>query len=247
MHISYKGAIHMKNQSGPTTLRRAAACVFSLIMAGLLSAPTLAAPEPESAQEQPLIRESGIQQDAPSEVVVFDGSNVAPWRMYLGSSSNWMVPVEGPETTAYKSNVVIVRRVDHMKKDDAVQAEWKGGLGQVYFQEFKTLDLTTLAAQGGALSMVIRIDKEPKKSVDLKMDCGYPCAGTLNMTKLFKAVPKDQWLRVSFKISCFKDAGANLSHIVAPLVLATKGSFKMSISDVRLLTDPPPESLIACG
>ena len=134
-----------------------------------------------------------------------------------------------------------------MKKDDAVQAEWKGGLGQVYFQEFKTWDLTTLAAQGGALSMVIRIDKEPKKSVDLKMDCGYPCAGTLNMTKLFKAVPKDQWLRVSFKISCFKEAGANLSHIVAPLVLATKGSFKMSISDVRLLTDPPPESLIACG
>jgi beta-glucosidase len=67
------------------------------------------------------------------------------------------------------------------------------------------------------------------------------------MTKLFKAVPKDQWLRVSFKISCFKEAGANLSHIVAPLVLATKGSFKLSISDVRLLTDPPPESLIACG
>jgi len=237
----------MNNQSGPTTLRQATACLFSLIMAGLLMAPTLAAQEQGSAQEQPAVRKSGIQQDAPSEVVVFDGSNVAPWRMYLGSNSNWMVPVEGPETTTYKSNVVTVRRADHMKKDDAVQAEWKGGLGQVYFQEFKPWDLTTLAAQGAALSMVIRIDKEPKKSVDLKMDCGYPCAGTLKMTNLFKAVPKDQWFRASFRISCFKEAGANLSHIVAPMVLATKGSFKISISDVRLVTDPPPESLIDCG
>ena len=104
-----------------------------------------------------------------------------------------------------------------------------------------------LAKQGVALSMVIRVDKAPKKPVDLKMDCGYPCAGTLNMTKLFKAVPKDQWFRASFKVSCFKDAGANLGHIVAPMVLATKGSFKISISDVRLLMDPPPESVVACG
>lgn len=237
----------MKNQIGPMTLCRAAALVFGLLIGGFLSAPVLAATEPESAQDQPAPPESGTQQDSASGFVIFDGSNVAPWRMYLGSNNNWMVPVEGPETTAYKSNVVTVRRADHLKKDDAVQAVWKGGLGQVYFQEFKPWDLTMLAKQGAALSMVIRIDKAPKKSVDLKMDCGYPCAGTLNMTKLFKAIPRDQWLRVSFKISCFKEGGANLTHIVAPMVLATKGSFEISISDVRVLMDPPPESMVACG
>jgi len=237
----------MKIQSGPSTLRRAMALVFGLIMGVLLSAPALAATESGSAQDQPASQQPGTQQEKPSGFVVFDGSNVAPWRMYLGSNNNWMVPVEGPETTAYKSNAITVRRTDHMKKDDAVQAEWKGGLGQVYFQEFKSWDLTMLAEQGAALSMVIRIDNAPKKSVDLKMDCGYPCAGTLNMTKLFKAIPKDQWLRVSFKVSCFKEGGANLGHILAPMVLATKGSFKISISDVRVLMDPPPESLVACG
>jgi beta-glucosidase len=67
------------------------------------------------------------------------------------------------------------------------------------------------------------------------------------MTQLFKAVPNDQWFRASFKLSCFKEAGANLTHIVAPLVIATKGSFKMSIADVRLLTNPPAESIVACN
>lgn len=220
----------MKHQTSPVVLRRVTGFALGIAVIGLLSSPTFAA-----------------QESGSSDVVIFDGSNSAPWRMYVGSNSNWMVPVEGPETTTYKSNVVTVRTADHTKRDDAYQAEWQGGLGQVYFQELEPWDLTALAAEGGALSMVIRIDRQPKKSVDLKMDCGYPCAGTLNMTKLFKAVPQNQWFRASFKLSCFKDAGANLGHIVAPMVIATKGSFEMSISDVRLLTDPPPESLVGCG
>jgi len=184
---------------------------------------------------------------AQADEVVFNSAGDTPWQLYLGSSSNWMVPVQGPETTSYKSKVVTVRTIDNVATADAVQAEWKGGLGQVYWQQSDPQDYRVLAEQGGALSMVIRIDKRPKKSVDLKMDCGYPCAGSLNMTKLFKAVPQDTWFRLSFKLSCFEDAGANLSNILAPMVVATKGSFKMSISDVALLENPPQESLVGCG
>ena len=226
----------MKNQVRLSIHRQVSAYVLILILGGLLSAPTTAASETGTGP-----------QEAVPEIVVFNGSNVAPWHMYIGSMTNWMVLVQGPETKTYKSNIVTVRTSDHMKKDDAYQAEWKGGLGQVYWQETQPRDLTDLATSDGALSMVIRIDKAPKKSVELKMDCGYPCAGTLNMTKLFKAVPKDQWFRASFKLSCFKESGANLSHIIAPLVVATKGSFKMSFADVRLLADPPAESIVACN
>jgi beta-glucosidase len=226
----------MKNQVQLLIERQVSACLLILILGGLLSASTTAASETGTSP-----------QEAVPEIVVFDGSNVAPWHMYIGSMTNWMVLVQGPETKSYKSNIVTVRTADHMKKDDAYQAEWKGGLGQVYWQESQPWDLTDLAARDGALSMVVRIDKAPKKSVELKMDCGYPCAGSLNMTQLFKAVPNDQWFRASFKLSCFKEAGANLTHIVAPLVIATKGSFKMSIADVRLLTNPPAESIVACN
>jgi len=184
---------------------------------------------------------------AQADEIIFPGAVGSPWQLYLGSNANWMVPVQGPETTSYKSKVVTVRTIDNLAAADAVQAEWKAGLGQVYWQQADPQDYRELAAQGGALSMVIRIDKKPKKSVDVKMDCGYPCAGSLNMTKLFKAVPQDTWFRVSLKLSCFEAAGANLGNILAPLVVATTGSFTMSISDVRLLASPPQESLVDCG
>jgi beta-glucosidase len=101
--------------------------------------------------------------------------------------------------------------------------------------------------KGFALSVVARIDQKPKKSVDLKMDCGYPCGGSLNMTRLFKAVPEGQWFRMSFNLSCFEDAGANMANIFSPLVITTKNKFQISVSEVSLLENPPAESVVACG
>jgi beta-glucosidase len=182
-----------------------------------------------------------------ADEIIFSDSGVTPWRLYLGSSSNWMVPVSGPVTTSYKSKVVTVREIDNVAQSDAIQAAWKNGLGQVYWQEDNPRDYRELSRSGAALSIVMRVDKKPRKSVDLKMDCGYPCAGSLDMTKLLKSVPENQWFRISLKLSCFEKAGANLSHIIAPLVVATTGSFTMSISDVRLMTDAPRESLVPCS
>jgi len=237
----------MNDRKYPGLTGRITAGVFCMMVNALLLAPAHATQEGE--KEAPRLAPDALtgKQEIPADIVIFDGNNVAPWRMYLGSSTNWSVPIEGPETSSYKSNIVTVRTADYEKRDDAYQLEWESGLGQVYWQVDQPWDLTDLAAQEGALSMVIRIDEAPKKSVDLKMDCGYPCAGSLNMTQLFKTVPKGQWFRVSFKINCFKAAGANLAHIVAPLVVATKGGFKMSIADVRLQVNPPPESVVACN
>lgn len=184
---------------------------------------------------------------AQDDEVIFSADGDSPWRLYLGSSNNWMVPVQGDVTTSYKSKVVTVSRVDNVSEKDAIQASWKSGLGQVYWQEDNAHDYRELAEKGGALSIVIKVDKPPKKSVDIKMDCGYPCAGSLDMTKLLKSVPEDTWFRISMQLSCFEDAGANLGNIIAPMVIATKGSFKLSISEVRLTTNPPAESVIPCG
>ena len=232
----------MNDQNHLPTLRYTRAFIGFLILGGLLSMPVGA-----TEDQQTNSTDEASKSATTSEIVVFSDSIDAPFQMFLGSNTNWSVPIQGPKTTSYKSNIVTVTTADHLERDDAYQVEWKGGLGQVYWQGHEPRDLTDMASKDAALSMVVRIDKAPKKSVDLKMDCGYPCAGTLNMTRLFQAVPVDQWFRASFKLSCFKEAGANLAHIAAPLVVATKGSFKMSFYDVRILTNPPQESLIDCG
>jgi beta-glucosidase len=192
---------------------------------------------------------SGIaaaQDGADGDRIVFDGDTQPPWQLFLGSESNWSVGVWGAETTAFNSNAVVVRLLEE-NGDDIVQAQWNGGLAQVYWQESIAADFTPMVEAGYALSVVARIDRRPKKSVELKMDCGYPCGGALNMTRLFKAVPEQQWFRMSFKLSCFEEAGANMANIFSPLVVMTKGAFEISISDVALLQNPPAESLVDCG
>ena len=182
-----------------------------------------------------------------ADEMVFSTDQSSPWRLYLGSSTNWMVPVQGDVTTSHKSKVVTVSRINEGEDKGAIQAVWKNGLGQVYWQQDGPRDYRELAEQDAAVSIVMRVDKAPKKSVDFKMDCGYPCAGSLNLTKLFKSVPEDQWFRISMKLSCFEAAGANMQNIIAPLVVATKGAFSMSIADVRLMTEAPAESIIDCN
>jgi beta-glucosidase len=184
---------------------------------------------------------------AQADEIIFSATDDSPWRLYLGSSNNWMIPVQGAVTTSHKSKVITVNRIDNVAEDDAIQAVWKNGLGQIYWQQEKPQDYRELTEQGGALSRVIRVDKAPKKSVDFKMDCGYPCAGSLEMTKLLKNVPENQWFRISLNMSCFEEAGANMANIMSPLVIATKGSFKLSISEVRLTRNPPKESVIPCN
>ena len=184
---------------------------------------------------------------AQADEVIFSADEVTPWHLFLGSSSNWSVPMQGLQTTTHKNEILVVDWIDNLAKRDAIQATWNGGLAQIYFQGDYTRDFSELAGKGAALSLVLRVDEAPRKTVDVKMDCGYPCAGSLNLTKLFKSVPEDQWFRVSLALSCFEKAGANLNTIYAPLVVATKGSFKLSVSDVRILQDPPAESLIPCG
>ena len=178
--------------------------------------------------------------------VIFNGESQPPWQLFVGSESNWSVPVWGAETTTHKSEVVVVRQMN-AGGTDVLQAEWNGGLGQIYWQQPIASDFTPLVEEDYALSIVARIDEKPRKSVDLKMDCGYPCGGSLNMTRLFKAVPEGQWFRMSFKLSCFEEAGANMANIFSPLVIMTTGDFTISISEASLQQNPPPESVIDCG
>jgi beta-glucosidase len=178
--------------------------------------------------------------------IIFNGESQPPWQLFVGSESNWSVPVWGAETTTHNSELLVVRQMNEAGAD-ILQAEWNGGLGQMYWQQAIATDFTDLLDQDYALSIVARIDEKPRKSVDLKMDCGYPCGGALNMTRLFKAVPEGQWFRMSFNLSCFKEAGANMANIFSPLVIMTTGEFTISISEASLMPNPPPESVVACG
>ncbi len=180
--------------------------------------------------------------------VVFSGGTQAPWKLYIGNPNDWMVPVKGEKTSTRDKRNVTIHALKSPSGAISQQVEWSSGTtGQVLWKTKERKDLSPLHQAGGALSLVFKVDQQPSKKVSLRMDCGYPCTGSLDMTKVFRSLPGDQWVRLGISLSCFKNAGAELNKVDSPLVLVTTGNFGLTFADVRLEPSPAQESLISCG
>jgi beta-glucosidase len=183
---------------------------------------------------------------AQADIVIFGSKEAENWPLFIGTESNWNQAVKGDETSNGGHPVVSVQKVAFENGPTILEATWHGGTGQVYWQRFERTDVSEIASAGGALSVVARIDRKPTMPVSLRMGCGFPCGGSLNMEQLFGDIPEGDWFRASFELECFESTGAVLDRINAPLIVMTDGEFKLSIIDVRITANPAPESLISC-
>ena len=192
------------------------------------------------------LNEAAMESKSSAERVVFSGSTKAPWKAFVGDSSNWSINVSGTETNA-AFGALSVKTVDGNVQEDSRAVEWTGGyLSQFFFQSELPLDLSGLAEDGGALSMTFRVDKHPEGQVRQRMDCGYPCSGGMDLTRLFSALPEGKWITASIKLSCFAKNGLDLSRVNAPLLISTDKPFGLTIIDLRLTTDVAKNTIVGC-
>lgn len=179
--------------------------------------------------------------------VIFSGSSRDPWKAYVGDASDWQKLVTGKSSsTAY--GALTVMTVDGEVQEDSRALVWSGEKeSQFYWQSAVPADLSALADENGALMMELRVDKHPLGRVDLRMDCGWPCSGSLDMSAFFRSLPEGQWARVGISLSCFHKVGVNLTKVATPFVLVSSEAFAVTLRDVRVVANAPKTSLISCG
>lgn len=167
--------------------------------------------------------------------VIFDGRTRAPWTEFLGDGSDWAQKFK--DVSAVSSfGELSVSVVDGKLQGDSRRAEWSGQRwSQIYWQSEESLDFTSLADRAGSLVMTYRVDKHPKGRVMVRMDCVWPCQGSQDVTELFRAAPKGEWVETSISLACFKQSGADLSRINTPFLIFAKGSFAITLLDVRIV------------
>ncbi|MCA0894931.1 putative glycoside hydrolase [Microbulbifer agarilyticus] len=181
-------------------------------------------------------------------VLLSGGAVGDPWKFYVGNPTNWHTPVRDGFANTRSPKNVQVDFVEDAIGYNVVEAKWRSGsTGQILWQSKRKLDLEPLATEGGALSLVLRVDEAPSDKVTLRMDCGYPCAGSFKLGQILSAVPQKQWFHLAIPLSCFADAGTKLSKVDSPLVVITNGSMGLSLADVRLVTNAPESSTINCS
>ena len=179
-------------------------------------------------------------------MVIFKGTTFSPFSSYVGDSRNWSLIVSGTQTSSLLGGVTVTR-VDGIVQEDSWQVEWSGlSEGQIYWGANSTVDLTGMADKNAALESTFRVDRSPEGNVKQRMDCGYPCAGEIDMTAFFKGLPEDKWIRAAIPLSCFAKSGVDLSRITSPLVLISSGPFVVTFKELRITPDPPQDILVEC-
>ena len=179
--------------------------------------------------------------------IIFSGSNRKPWNAYVGDASDWHKLVSG-QITATPYGGLTVATVDGIVQEDSRMLDWSGGYeSQFYWQAQAPADLSALVANEGALMMTFKVDKHPKGIVTQRMDCGWPCSGSIDMTEFFRSVPEGQWSNVGISLSCFAKVGVDLKKVTSPLVLVSKEAFTITINDARVVPNASEKSLINCN
>ncbi|TWB31771.1 exo-1,4-beta-glucosidase [Nitrospirillum bahiense] len=171
------------------------------------------------------------------------GRNPAPWSFVLrqGAAS---VPVPGDGTATEVAGALALKPVDAGGIQGAGrQLSWTGkGEAAIAVTGGNALDLTRQA--NGALSLQVdyRVDEAPAGTVWLisgpGSGTGPATPGALDLTSVLKAAPLGQWQTLKIKLSCFKQAGADLSRVTTPFALSTGGTLRLSLATVRLSANP---------
>ena len=177
------------------------------------------------------------------EIVLVNGAAAAGNTMMIGDKRQWDTVV-GAESISSASGYL---SAETDTANGALKATWNGkGEAQVFLAHDSPKDYTKLLKQDAALVVLMQVVSPPERKVIIKMGCGYPCAAKADISKLLKALPADEWLRVSFDLKCFADGGLNIKNVDTPLLVTTAGKMAISIADVNIVPGAGEGATIRC-
>jgi len=183
--------------------------------------------------------EDALWQPYDEALPVFSLGLKEPWEGFVGDAMYWS-SVLSPRGGNSKSGALVVQVIDHKVQEDARRLVWtknSDDIAQFFYQSLEAVDMSKLEEGHGSLVFDIRVMEPPSGAVYLRMDCGWPCTGSLEVSGLLDNLALGEWLRVAVPLSCFKAAGANMLAIDTPFLLATKGPMIVDVGEVILTSD----------
>ena len=169
--------------------------------------------------------DSGGGGTATEDLLVYDRTDVAPYRSFIGSASNWGGTEIGPGGTASHPEIGVVP-ADVNVQGDGLKATWTGtGAAQLYSQHpGGGDDLRGYLNADGALEFDTVVHTPPAHRTVVSAHCGYPCFAEVDATKVFSGAPVGQKVTVKIPLSCFA-AGLDFSKVDTPFLVYTDGAF----------------------
>ncbi len=192
---------------------------------------------------------SGGGGTATEDLEIFNRTDVAPYKSYIGSASNWGGTEIGVDGTASHPEIDVVQS-DVNVQQDGLKATWNGsGAAQLYLQSPTTNDLRGYPNAGGALEFDTIVDQAPANRTVVSLHCNYPCFSEVNATNVFTGLAGHGKSTVKIPLSCF--TGLDFENVNTPFLVYTDGKFQASFANVRWVpngaSDPDATPCSALG
>lgn len=161
----------------------------------------------------------------------------------LGDPNKWGLAIDGLNGES-ASGKIKVRTEDFQSKNDALRLFWsrkdvKGELGifgpPINIAAYK---------DAAALTFDVKVNTQPRESVSVGMDCGYPCRAEYEIGMLLRKLKKDTWTSFPIPLNCLSSSNFDLSKISGVFVISTSGKLDLSIANIRL--EKLPEGSVGC-
>ncbi|GAA2882089.1 exo 1,3/1,4-beta-D-glucan glucohydrolase [Streptosporangium fragile] len=181
--------------------------------------------------------------EASEDLEIFNRTDIAPYRSFIGSADNWGGTEIGADGAAAHSAIGVVP-TDVNVQQDGLKATWHGtGPAQIYMQDpAGGSDLRGYLNADGALVFDTIVHQAPAARTVISAHCVYPCLGEVVATSLFQGLPAGTKTTVKIPIACFAATGLDLETVNTPFLVYTDGAFSASFANVRWVpkaaTDP---------
>lgn len=202
----------------------------------------------QNSEQLETLNEQGIGFHQPDSLQIFARDTRQPWQLFLGDTGNYSQVVNSAQMHSSRQQIS-VQSIDYQVQEDARQFTWKAAtnLATAFWQSTEPQDFIPWRNSDAALVINWRVDQYPDQAVELRMDCGYPCRGSVAVQNTLRAKELGMWTKTAVPLRCFEKLGARIDQINTPLAIATQGNLRLSISEITITNQYNDLALAACS
>jgi beta-glucosidase len=185
---------------------------------------------------------------AAEDLVLFQQVVNPAYRLVIGSPPNWRLPI-GDDL-----NAVVTTSDGHVKAEtaqlngqqDARRITFTDD-GQFAVDALKMQDLAGWLKSDATLAFDIAVDQAAVGNVHVRVDCGHPCTGSIDVTAGLRALPLHTKTTLRLPLRCFADHGADMAAVDTPFGIDTDKPFAATLANIRWeVGAPKSEGVLAC-
>lgn len=162
---------------------------------------------------------------------VFAGDPVVPWRMVLMDQVGNIHITSNSQTSAGSAMTAVA--ADDKAQEDTIIVSWTDT--GTFAVDGSPIDLSRQTSGDMALYLDYKVIESSGKSASFTMGCGNDCSGSLDVTDALAEKAGKGWQQGMLKLSCFKDAGANMENVQMPFALRSEQGLAFQLREVKVM------------